>query len=48
MEKRWSGSRRVKAEEGKRAEKEKREREGGKKEVAFQLIRLRVNASSCR
>lgn len=27
MEKRWSGSRRVKAEEGKRAEKGKRERE---------------------
>lgn len=47
MEKRWSGSRRVK-EESKRAEKGKREREGGKKEVAFQLIRLRVNASSCR
>lgn len=40
----------MKAEEGKRAEKGKREREreGGKKEVAFQLIRLRVNASSCR
>lgn len=43
-----------KAEEGKRAEwgEREREREEGKKEddeeVPFQLIRLRVNASSCR